>query len=102
MEPYEAEVFFHCWWSAEDVGKPYSVAPWSGLRKHEALPNFPGNEATASAAPVTIISSAVQVEGVDGSLLVKVGSVETALTSPASAFRLHLHLHQEDEAEDRT
>ena len=63
MEPYEAEVFFHCWWSAEDVGKPYSVAPWSGLRKHEALPNFPGNEATASAAPVTIISSAVQVEG---------------------------------------
>lgn len=31
IEPYQPDVFFHTWWSADDVGKNYVAAPWSGV-----------------------------------------------------------------------
>ena len=56
IEPYKSDVFFHCWWSSDMVGKPYSVAPWTGLRRQEAV--VTGGDA----AEAIVVTSAVKVE----------------------------------------
>jgi len=31
LDRYNPDVFFHTWWSQDDVGKTYAAAPWSGV-----------------------------------------------------------------------
>jgi hypothetical protein len=42
LDPYTPDVFFHTWWSPQDVGKRYDAAPWSGVAGSDDLIVRPG------------------------------------------------------------